>query len=386
MIIEITGTSTRNKGAELMLVAIRQQFEDMDPSIKLAVDGSFGRYEDRARYGLLQKTEIRRKGRSRLALGLMPASFRKMVGIVRDKETDAVLDASGFAFGDQHPLERSARFSEQAGRWAAAGKPLVLLPQALGPFENSPHREAFRRIVAASRRIYAREPVSYKHAVDAVGDDRKIRMAPDFTGLVKPELTTISAESKRVCIVPNTRMLEFAPSPQDSEAYLLWLVNACSLAWERGLDPVLLLHGAEDAAIVPKIKTLAADKIPVQTISDPVAIKQYIGESHLLIGSRFHALVSALSQGVPALATSWSHKYEALFEDNGMGECVLPISCGRKDMAASLAFLCGPDRPARVKLIRENAAKFNQQTREMWRDVTCLLGLPNTRDEPSLTV
>ena len=262
MLIEITGTGTRNKGAELMLVAIKQQLEQMNPSIQLAADVSFGSYQDRARHGLLQKMEISRPGRSRMALNLMPASFRKVVGIVRDKETNAVLDASGFAFGDQHPVERSLSFAKQAEGWATAGKPLVLLPQALGPFQKNQHRNAFRRIAASASLIFARDPASYEHAVDAAGSDRNIHMAPDFTSLVNLELRTISAESRRACFVPNARMLEHAGSPEQAEKYLSLLANACDLARAAQLEPVLLVHGQEDKPVAEAVGERGTAKRP----------------------------------------------------------------------------------------------------------------------------
>src|SRR5690606_14730126 len=40
-----------------------------------------------------------------------------------------------------------------------------------------------------------------------------------------------------------------------------------------------------------------------------------IGDSYLIVGSRFHALVSALSQNIPSIALGWSHKYKTLFSE-----------------------------------------------------------------------
>jgi colanic acid/amylovoran biosynthesis protein len=50
--------------------------------------------------------------------------------------------------------------------------------------------------------------------------------------------------------------------------------------------------------------------------------KALIGRFEFLIGSRFHSLVFGLSQGIPALAISWSHKYRELFAQFEMEDYV----------------------------------------------------------------
>ena len=51
MVIEVTGVNTWNKGAELMLVAVKERYEKHHPGVSLAVDQWFGTYGERAKYG-----------------------------------------------------------------------------------------------------------------------------------------------------------------------------------------------------------------------------------------------------------------------------------------------------------------------------------------------
>ncbi len=372
-LIEITGTSTRNKGAELMLAAIGARLRERHPEAELAVDFSFGAYRCRARHGLLLKAEIARPGRSRLALGLMPRSFRAALGMVRDDEVDAVLDASGYAFGDPHPLARSQAFARQAEAWAARDRPVILLPQALGPFEQAGHRAAFRRISEAARVVFARDAESFAHAKGAAGPAADIRLAPDFTNLLEPPKSTEASAPSRVCIVPNQRMLDHAEDERAARQYVGWLQHAVRASAQAGLEPTLLPHGEDDEGLIRALQAALDPPLPVMRIDDPMEIKRFIGASGLLIGSRYHALVSALSQGVPAIATSWAHKYEALFDDYAMREFLLPVSAGPEALAGCVARVTGDGRAEVARRVREQGAALQQRARAMWAEVEGVL-------------
>jgi colanic acid/amylovoran biosynthesis protein len=375
MIVEITGVNTRNKGAELMLAAIQDRFARHHPEVQLAVDQWFGSYADRARYGLLQKMSVRRPGRSKMAVGLMPASFRRTFGLVADRDVDAVLDASGFAFGDQHPSERTLGFARAVETWRQRGKPVILLPQALGPFERPPVRAGFVRIASAANLVFARDPVSLEHARKAVGAVGSLQLAPDFTPLVSQPGAHTSGDGETVYIVPNQRMVEKAGDVAAAAAYVPFVASCIACVEEAGLRPVFLLHGGDDAGLVRPINAQMGRDIAVVVEDDPLEIKRLLGQSVLVIGARFHALVSALSQGVPCIATSWSHKYEMLFEDYACADMVLSVASGKEAVQERVQRAVGPARPALVDRIRRRGERLVEQIHAMWGQVDRALGL-----------
>jgi len=112
--------------------------------------------------------------------------------------------------------------------------------------------------------------------------------------------------------------------------------------------------------------------------ADPVEIKRLLGRSRLVIGSRFHALVSALSQGVPCIATSWSHKYEMLFKDYACEEMVLPVPSTVDQIRTCVDQAIGAARPDLVARIKQSAERLVHQVHGMWERVDRELGLINT--------
>jgi polysaccharide pyruvyl transferase WcaK-like protein len=65
--------------------------------------------------------------------------------------------------------------------WSAAGVPVVLLPQALGPFKDPETRSSARRALKAVSLVWARDSTSYDSVVNLLGDDASVGIAPDMT-------------------------------------------------------------------------------------------------------------------------------------------------------------------------------------------------------------
>jgi colanic acid/amylovoran biosynthesis protein len=105
------------------------------------------------------------------------------------------------------------------------------------------------------------------------------------------------------------------------------------------------------------------------TESDPLRLKGLLGACRGSIGSRYHGLVSCLSQGVPAFGTSWSHKYQALYADYDLKSGL--IESLSTDVADELSRHLADDHwmmTTRQRLL--NAAEKQKRISEtMWREV-----------------
>ena len=60
-------------------------------------------------------------------------------------------------------------------------------------------------------------------------------------------------------------------------------------------------------------------------------VKSVIGSCDILLSSRYHALIAALSQQVPAVAIGWSHKYDELMAEVGLIANIISSSAAKQD-------------------------------------------------------
>lgn len=326
MIIEIRKAGFVNKGAELMHGAILQQLDKMGCRYEIAIAPNLvsAPYKERARRGYLQKAAYWRKGVQLGSLAnLLPNGVREMYGVVVDKDVDVILDISGFGYSDKNGVGGCMELAQQCRRARPDAK-LILLPQAMGPFESPFSRRAMRKVAKRANLIFARDEESYRYLTDVTGPSGNIHICPDFTNL----LEGVSSGDKTIplhgiCIIASAMMLE-RTSQTTGAAYSNLLVNAARFLFDAGARPFFLVHeGARDRRLAESIVQRAHLDLPIITKNDPLEIKGILGACRGTIGGRYHGLVSALSQAVPSLGIGWAHKYEHLFRDYGFPEGML---------------------------------------------------------------
>jgi polysaccharide pyruvyl transferase WcaK-like protein len=380
ILIEVRKGGFINKGAELMLCAVLEKMKKEYPEALFAmtptVSEASSPYLKRAKLGFYQKAHLWRKG---IQLGmfasLIPSKIRDMFGIVLNKEIDIVLDLAGFAYSDQWGARSCEELANSCKRWKKNGTKVIILPQAFGPFESKHNNKAIQTVLNNADKVFARDKTSYKFLEDVVGDRKNLKIAPDFTNLIEGTLPeNHDYETNQFCIVPNYRMVD-KTDMQKSDAYLPFMIKVTRYAYEKGLRPFILLHeGANDLMLAEAIKSAISPNIQILKESDPLKIKGIIGASTGTIGSRFHGLVSALSQGKPALATGWSHKYEMLFDDYGFPEGLLDVHMTDSELYRIMDMLIDDSSRSKVtNTIKQNSLVLKKSTELMWDDVMSVL-------------
>lgn len=293
---------------------------------------------------------------------------------VLGNEVDLVLDAAGFAYGDPFGARKTLTAASYYAQVKHQGGRVILLPQQLGPFTNADVREAFSELSRHCDLIFARDDASFEAARPIVARPDALRQAPDFTIDQAGEVRHPERWEGRACVIPNFKMLEETDAAT-REAYLPFLLRCIEQLRSRDLDPFVLLHeySGRDHRIAAELKGRVG-RIEIVEDEDPIRIKGIIGASFLTVGSRFHGLVSALSQAVPSLATSWSHKYRMLLEEYGCSECLVSPTISDADLAVSIDRLTDPESHAHlVATLTDRNTHQKDRVRHMWREVDTLI-------------
>lgn len=330
MNILLHGAGFVNKGAQLMLASVCRRLQDAELDARLFVSPVPGDHQKRARLGLgavyppVEHYSVGAKFAVRR--WLLSEGSRVFPRILRGRHADAsmnsmgaFLDISGYAFADRFGHLNLVRTARLARSFAGRGKPVVFLPQMWGPFNDPVVARAMTELAGSVDLLYARDKSSAECLATLGLSGERIRLAPDIT--IPVSVSGIDVQTPDVpycCLVPNARMLD---QGKWGDRHAALLTRAAGIAHQRGITPVLVVH--EDAGADHDLARLIAgslgDGVTVYADDDPLKLKAFIAKSLCLIGSRYHSIVAALSQGVPALAMGWAHKYPELLADFNCG-------------------------------------------------------------------
>ena len=394
MLIEIYGAGFANKGAQLMLETTIDKIRSHHPEAKFAINAGADRPPSEVRRlgvsflwpsgtfhtgkKFWTPTFYKNKLKNTFHYFAKPSKLNDY-GLVSRKQVDAFIDISGYSFGDFWGVKPLQHVSSLVDYYKTAGKPVVFLPQMLGPFKQTEVKTLFQGIAQKASLIYAREKSSFEESI-SISPNAPIKIAPDIT-IFSPKLDTnrFLPNENRVCIVPNIRVTDSGVSPVSKVEYTDFLVGCARQVVAAGLTPVLVVHetfGADAELAKAVQKELSSQDIEIFTDPDPKALKAFIGGSRFLIGSRFHSLVAALSQKVPVIAFGWAHKYPQLLSDFDVPEFNLK-TVGKGSTATSLIETL-IDESGYTEVNQRIAAAFERLSvanDQMWKEVFGILGI-----------
>ncbi|MFK5985121.1 MAG: polysaccharide pyruvyl transferase family protein [Pseudomonadota bacterium] len=371
MIIEIKGVEFNNKGAELMLLSIIAILEQNYDNYQLVLTpGYLLPYPQRAKLGAWQKFSFTFLGINWTWLGnLAPDRIRRLLrhfGIVVEKDIDIVLDASGFVYSDQWDASRLKHTLNHLKRIVKYKSQYIFLPQAFGPFKNQKKCQLMKQIIDLAVMVIARDNYSF-NSLKTINASDKIKCFPDFTPLLaaKDMKLAITLPDNIACLIPNYKVLA-NKSGEFKHHYLDFFKKSISSIESMGLTAILINHeGEKDHQLCQEIIANSEIKPLYFSQLGALEIKNILGLSRLCISSRFHACISSLSQGIPTLATSWSHKYEELYSDYQCQENIIDVTDPSIDIKDKLAQVMANHSQISLRLL-EQAELNKKSSKKMW--------------------
>ena len=260
---------------------------------------------------------------------------------------DLVLDTrAGDSFSDIYGTRRLVTMSVVAELVHRCGVPLVLGPQTFGPFGTVASRRLAARAMSTAALSLARDTVSAQqaaalgHPVDLVTTDVVFALPP-------------AAQDRARDVVLNVSGLLWTDSPHvDAAAYRAVLTEVHRALRARGREVTLLAHVLESPVAdndVPAVREFAATVAPEAEVVLPGSldeVRRVLAGAGLVVGSRMHACLNALSVGTPAVPLAYSRKFEPLLRDLGWDHTVDLRSATPAEAADAVAAASEDDRLA----------------------------------------
>jgi colanic acid/amylovoran biosynthesis protein len=242
-------------------------------------------------------------------------------------------------------------------------KDLVLLPQTYGPYKSPIARFLARAILLRASRIYARDLRSLEIARSLLGAQpgrKRLEFCPDVAFALAPiasEQLSITpplevAASERLVGLNVSGLLYMGGYSHDNMFHLQSSYKESvrelldALLAESGVRVLLVPHtfgqgvGSDLWAcreLWSDFSTRAPGRVHLLDGNyDQNEMKSVIGRCGFFLGSRMHACIAALSQGIPCIGIAYSDKFRGVFATAGVEQLVLDArECSAENLAKS---------------------------------------------------
>ena len=261
--------------------------------------------------------------------------------------------AGGDSFSDIYGIGRLIYVALPQILVLALLKPLVLLPQTIGPFEGAFGKAIARYILGRAKKIYSRDREGMEAASRLVGGDyNRMGFCYDMGFVLEPQIakervpTWLAEHNGGVPLVGlNISGLLYMGGYTQNNMFGLKadyrkLIHDLIEHFVRKYHAQVMLvphvfgqgEGSEsDLDASREIyrgvgNSLRKNLHLIEEEYDQHEIKALIGRCDFFIGSRMHACIGALSQSVPAVGLAYSKKFIGVFKSIGKEELVADLS------------------------------------------------------------
>lgn len=277
--------------------------------------------------------------------GFTPAELRPLLRAYREADL-VVSTAGGFLYHSGNGLTLAISLLK-LGLAHAAGKPLYLFPQSIGPIASEWERWLLRWALRRARLVMVREPLSEQFLKEAGLWGTNCHLLPDlaFGFPSEPEERAqlwlkdhgVDLDGERPLL--GVTMINWGAQNRrycGQEAYEAAVEAAIRHFIEHHHGKVVLLPQVCGPApsqddrlparrVMARMQDLSAAIVLAEEPLPSALLKAVFGQMDVFIGSRMHSNIFALSEGVPVIAIAYQPKTLGIMQMAGLGEWVLDI-------------------------------------------------------------
>ena len=223
--------------------------------------------------------------------------------------------------------------------------------------------------------VISREQESKRQLTEIAGIKKNIPVSPDMANLIKVKTTK---EKNLVGVSVSFQIERQFSNPVD---YVNFMVSFCkSIIAKYGVNVVLipnqtLLDGLrDDFDIANQIyESMTEQHFNVSVLEknnlNAEKIKKVISSCEVLVGSRYHSCVAALSSGVPVLVLGWHHKYTELLDIYGQSGDIIDVKNFDLQMFIKKFDYVWANKEEKAKIIEDNIPKVSKRVIDIMRSL-----------------
>jgi colanic acid/amylovoran biosynthesis protein len=260
--------------------------------------------------------------------------------------------AGGDSFSDIYGLRRLIYVSLPQILALAVGRPLILLPQTIGPFKKWTSKRMAQFILGRATKIYSRDGDGCEHILKLRGKRNwEVRLSydvgfaleprisyermPHWFNEIEPTASVVGLNISGLLYMGGYTRNNMFELQADYRGLMFRLIDYFVRKEKTYVMLVPHVVGRRENSesdipachdILRKLKNPAKGRVfLVEEGYDHHETKAIIGRSEFFLGSRMHACIGALSQCVPAVGLAYSGKFLGVYKSVGMEELVIDL-------------------------------------------------------------
>lgn len=343
----LTGTyCARNKGDAAMQMSMSAALAARGGEVTILAPFAA---DDRVSYAPMPLAQCDRRNILAATFSVLAAAFGwrsrdAHSAMATTRSSDAVIDLSGDMLTEDYGPHVAWSHYLPILRALVQRRPYFICAQSIGPFHWT--RAIARFLLNRAQAVTVRDAISHAYLLKIGVRPEVLQQTADMAFLLPCEADGVPAKLRAMGIDPERPILGVSVSRLVGDKFdrqegrpgaFLTLMRDCidAVAQRHDLQVLLTPHVTgpsavkDDRIVSRELAAMLAPALRVAVIEEdlrPQAIKGFISQCSLFVGTRMHANIAALSSHVPIVAIAYSHKTPGIMRACDVEDYALPFA------------------------------------------------------------